>query len=85
MGCWHGCGPYHYWPAPRGRYGPVDEEDWYEDVSWPLRRRARERPVDRDTRMATLEATLAELRDELRRVEAALADLARPSTADPTP
>ena len=88
MGCWHGhghgCGPGPYWPAPRGWYGPVDEYDWYDDVNWPMRRRARERPADRETRAASLEARLQVLREELRRMEAALADLAEPTSAGPS-
>jgi hypothetical protein len=68
---------------PRGWYGPVDERDWYEDVNWPLRRRAFERPRDRETRAASLEESLNELREELRRVEAALADLGRPGRDAP--
>ena len=90
MGCWHGhgyghgCGPGYYWPAPRGWYGPVDEDDWYEDVNWPLRRRGRGRPIDPEMRAATLETRLEELREELRRVEAALDDLVKPSAAGPS-
>jgi len=78
MGCWHGCGPVHCGPVPRGWYGPIDEDDWYEDVSWPPRRRARARPGDREMRAASLDERLDQLREELRRVEAALADLGRP-------
>ena len=84
MGCWHGCGPVHCGPAPRGWYGPVDEYDWYDDVNWPMRRRARARPADRETRAASLEAKLQVLREELRRMEAALADLAEPTSAGPS-
>jgi hypothetical protein len=62
---------------PRGSYGPIDEHDCYEDVNWPLRRRARARPGDRDMRAASLDERLDELREELRRVEAALADFGR--------
>lgn len=83
MSCWHswhGCGPWPVWPGPRVGYGPPDvEADWYEDVSWPVRRRRRwERAADRDMATASLEATLEELRAELRRVETALDDLRRP-------
>jgi hypothetical protein len=90
MGCWHGpgyghgCGPGHYWPPPRGWYAPVDEDEWYEDVNWPMRRRARGRPVDPELRAASLETRLEELREELRRVEAALADLARSPSGSPS-
>ncbi len=84
MGCWHGyghgCRPVYYGPAPRVYYGPVDEGDWYEDVNWPLRRRDRERAGERESREASLEMRLEELREELRRVEAALADLPRPTS-----
>jgi hypothetical protein len=85
MGCWHGhgsghgCGPGYHGPAPRGWYGPVDECDWYDDVDWPLRR-ARARTGDQGTRAASLEGRLEDLREELRRLEAALADLPRPSS-----
>lgn len=91
MGCWHGhgyghgCGPGYYVPAPRGYHGPVDEYDWYEDVSWPLRHRDRERAGERESRGASLEMRLEELREEVRRLEAALADLppsARRGTAE---
>ena len=94
MGCWHGhgyghgcaraTGPGYYGPAPRGWYGPVDEDDWYEDVNWPLRRRGRGRPVEPEVRAATLEARLEDLREELRRVEAALADLPKRSSEGPS-
>lgn len=88
MGCWHGhghgCSPGGYWATPRGWYGPVDEDDWYEEVNWPMRRRPRARPVGREMRTASLEARLEELREELRHVEAALDDLVKPSTAGPS-
>ena len=86
MGCWHGhgCGPAYCGPAPRGWYGPVDEYEWREDADWPLRRRVRERPDDRDMRAASLEARFDELREELRRVEAALENLSRPSGGGPS-
>ena len=76
MGCWHGCGPVHCGPKARGWYGPIDD-DWYEEANWPLRRQARARPGDRDTPVASLDARVDQLREELRRVEAALADLGR--------
>jgi hypothetical protein len=41
-------------------------------VNWPLRRRAR--PEDRKMRAASLEERLDSLREELRRIEAALAE-----------
>lgn len=77
MGCGHGCGPVHCWPAPRGWYGPVDEYDWYEEER-PMRRRARPRSGDRELSTASLEDRLDELGAELRRMEAALAELGRP-------
>jgi hypothetical protein len=85
MGCWHGyghgCGPGpYYWPAHRGYYGPAYEDDWYEDVNWPMRRRGRARSGDPELRAAALEERLEELRDELQRVEAALEGLARPAS-----
>ena len=84
MGCWHGhghgCGPVYYGPAPRSWCGPFDEYDWYEDVNWPLRRRFGERAGERESREASLEMRLEALREEMRRMEAALADLARPSS-----
>jgi hypothetical protein len=87
MGCWHGhghgYGPGYYRPAPRGCYGPVDEYElygWYEDVNWPLRRRYGERASERGSRAASLEMQLEELREEMRRIEAALAELPRPSS-----
>ncbi len=86
MGCWHGhgCGPAHCGPAPRGWYGPSDEYESYEDVSLAPRRRARERPADRDMQASALEAQFEDLRDQLRRVEAALENLTRPSSGGGT-
>lgn len=84
MGCrhdyYHGCGPGYYWPVPRGFY-PPDEYDWYDDVNWPLRRRHRERGERADA----LEMRLDELREEMRRIETALADLRRPASDESTP
>lgn len=80
MGCWHGHGPWCGWPPPRDWYGPpVGVPDWSEEQEWPMRRRRyrRERPIDREQAAASLEARLDELQDELRRVEAALAELRR--------
>ena len=85
MGCWHGhgsghgCGPGYCGP-PRGWYGPVDECDRYDDVDRRLRRPFRERAGERRSGEESLEARLEDLREELRRVESALADLSRPST-----
>jgi len=87
MGCWHGhghgYGPGYYRPAPRGCRGPVDEYElygWYEDVNWPLRRRYGERASEGGSREASLEMQLEELREEMRRIEAVLAGLPRPSS-----
>jgi hypothetical protein len=77
MGCWHGCGPVHCGPASRGWYGPADEDVAYQDVNRALRRPARARPGNREMRVASLEGRLDELRDELRRVEAALAEFGK--------
>ena len=86
MGCWHGCGHYCGWPSPHGWYGPpMAESDWPEETAWPVRRRYRRgQPIDPERAAASLEARLEELRVELRRVEAALADLRRGEAASPT-
>ena len=75
MGCWHGCGPVHCGPTPRGWYGPADEDVSCQDVTRPLRRRAR--PENREMRAASLEERLDALREELRRVEAVLAEFGK--------
>ena len=75
MGCWHGCGPVHGGLTPRGWYGPGDEDVSYQDVPRPPRRHARSE--DREMRAASLEERLDALREELRRVEADLAELGR--------
>ena len=56
--------------------------DWYEDER-PMRRRVRPRSVDRELSAASLEERLDELRDELRRMEVALAELGRPAEVAP--
>ncbi len=88
MGCWHGhghgCGPGYYWPVPRGSY-PPEESEWFGDVNWPLRRRYRERASERTLRVDDLEMRLDELREEMRRIEAALVDLRRPAADEGTP
>ena len=76
MGCghgWHGCGPWH---------GPPYGADWcepserYEEADWPIPRRSgRFRRLERETAPEDLAARLAELRDELERVEAELVSL----------
>jgi hypothetical protein len=81
MGCWHGCGSRHGWPPPQGWYGPMRESEWYDwdEDDRPPRRRLHRREVPGDSEMtaATLEVRLEELRDELRRVEGAIASLRR--------
>lgn len=76
MSCWHGwhgCGPWYGPPYGRGWYGP---EDWFAEPDWPMRRRSRRyRRIDRETAADELEARLEELRDEVGRLEAELADL----------
>ena len=78
MGCWHGCGRVHCGPTPRGRYGPADEDDWSQDVTWPLapprpKRAGGPRHAGSGSRGAIGRAARA----ELRRVEAALADFGK--------
>jgi hypothetical protein len=74
MGCWHGargCGPW-YGPPPRGWY---EQPGWYDEGDWPVPPRyARRRASDREP-AGELEAQLAELREELRRIEAELVRL----------
>ncbi len=72
MGCWHG-GFVHCGPAAPCCYDPAGVDDRYPAVTWPRRRRAR--PEDREMRAASLEERLDQLHEELRRVEAALAEL----------
>jgi hypothetical protein len=50
-------------------------DDRYSDVTWPRRRRAW--ADDREMRAASLEERLDGLREELRRVEAALTEFGR--------
>jgi hypothetical protein len=78
MGCWHGgshgCGPWHG-PAYGARWRePVD---WYEETPLEIRRRPRYRRFEREVPVDELEARLAELRNEIRRVETELSDLRR--------
>jgi hypothetical protein len=76
MGCWHGirgCGPWYGPPRWTGWYEPAD---WYDEGDWPIPPRyARRRPPDREVATSELEAQLAELRDELRRIETELGRL----------
>jgi hypothetical protein len=83
MSCWHGCapcrGPYwHGWHAePMWELPAYDEEEW---VS-PRRPRRRRGQIDRASAAQALGERLADLRAELERVEAALADLGQPEGA----
>jgi hypothetical protein len=77
MGCWHGahgCGPWYGPPYGPGWYEPAD---WYEEVPPAFRRRRRQRRYEREVSADELEARLAELHDEVRRVESELAELRR--------
>ena len=70
---WHGCGPWCGPPYGGGWYEP---EERYEEAGWPIRRSPRRsRRFERETAPEELEARLAELRDELHRVEAELVRL----------
>ena len=85
MGCWHG---HASWCTPWGCYGPsIDEAAWFAEQDWPVRRPRyrRERPVDPESTVRSLEARLDELRDELRRVEAALGEMHGPAGEAPGP
>lgn len=86
MGCWHGqghyghgCGPWHDGPYVPSRYGPVDwfgPADWDEEFERPIRRRRRSsRYLEGAPAGEELEARLDELRAEIKRVEANLAEL----------
>jgi hypothetical protein len=70
---WHGCGPWYGPTYDRGWYGPTD---WYEEAGPPLRSR-RYRRSERDASADELEARLADLREEVRRVESQVAGLRR--------
>jgi hypothetical protein len=82
MGCWHGgyhgCGPWYGPPYGAGWYEPVD---WYEEAPAFSRRRRRYRRFEREASAEDLEARLADLRDEVRRVESELSDLRRQEEA----
>jgi hypothetical protein len=70
---WHGCGPWYGPPSGGGWYEPAE---WYEEADWPIRRRSRRyRRVEREAAPEELEARLAQLLDELHRVEAELVSL----------
>ena len=81
MSCWHGwhgCGPCYGPPHGRGWYGPAD---WLEEADRPIRRRYRRYPrLDREAAAEELAERLEELREEVHRVEAELADLREPVT-----
>ena len=88
MGCWHDHGSWCGWAPPRGWYGPpVDDRGWFDEPYGPVAHRLctrtpgyrREPPIDRESTVLSLEARLDELRDELQRVEAALAEVRRPA------
>lgn len=88
MGCWHGHGSHCGWPPPRGWYGPpVSEQEWFDEQDWPVRRRSsrRERPIDPESTVRSLEVRLDELREELRHVEAALGEMRGPAGEAPEP
>ena len=71
---WHGCGPWYGPPYGPGWYDPAD---WYEEAAPVLRRRGRYRRFEREAPADELEARLAELRDEVRRMESELSELRR--------
>jgi hypothetical protein len=84
MSCWHGgyhgCGPW-YGPAyGAGWYGPAD---WYEEAGPAFRRRRRYRRYEPEASADELEARLADLRDEMRRLESELSDLRRQEESAP--
>lgn len=75
MGCWHGwhgCGPWYASPYVRRWYGP---DEWDELEDRPMPRRSRRGWIDREAAAEDLEGRLEELRTELRRAEAELAEL----------
>jgi hypothetical protein len=75
MGCWHGwhgCGPCCGPPGGPGWYEPAD---WYEEAGPPIGRRRRYRRFERGPSADELEARLADLRGEMRRVESELSEL----------
>jgi hypothetical protein len=76
MSCWHGwhgCGHWYGPPPDPGWYGPAD---WYDEPDWRARRRPRRgRRADPEEVAEDLTNRLEELREELRRTEAELADL----------
>ncbi len=85
MGCWHGHGPWCDGPSPRGWYGPHQgASEWFAEPDWPVRRPERRgRPLDRQSMGRSLEARLAELREEVERIEADLAELRQSAAQAP--
>jgi hypothetical protein len=71
---WHGCGPWYGPPYGPGWYDPAG---WYEEPAPAFRRRGRYRRFERELPTDELEARLADLRDEVRRVESELSELRR--------
>ena len=70
---WHVCGPWYGGPYGEGLREPAE---WYEEADWPIRRHSRRyRRPERGAGTEDLEARLAELRNEVRRVEAELMSL----------
>jgi hypothetical protein len=73
---WHDCGPWYGPPPDWGWHGPAD---WYDEADRPVRPRYRRtRRLDRGPASEDLEARLAELRDDISRIESEL--VARRST-----
>lgn len=70
---WHGCGPWYGGPYDRAWYAPPES---YEESEWPVRRRTRRnRRAEGEAGAEYLEARLAELVDEVRRLQTELASL----------
>jgi uncharacterized small protein (DUF1192 family) len=77
---WHGCGPWYGPPAGAGWYEPAD---WYEEAAPMPRRQGRYPRFERESSAGELEARLAELRDEVHRMESELSDLRRQEASAP--
>ena len=73
MGCWHGgyhgCGPWH------GPYGWYEPADWYGEDGPVRSGYRRDRRYERVVDVDELEARLADLRGEIRRVEGEIVNL----------
>ncbi len=78
MGCWHGHGHRgcYDWPSPRGWYGP-GYEDLDDEPDWVPRRRSRVRSTVDEAGTAQADARLDEMGEQLRRLEAVIAELAK--------